>query len=590
MSTLQKRNRFSQASEPQRAETPEESVKKASILAEANVPYMVGAIRAAGIFMEPGLRTVAAVDKHWRTYWNPTGVEWMLRAAESVTPKNPCHCGATRHNKYAYLAGVIVHEVGHVAFDHFVRMDEGGYQQRKWNIATDLEMNDDIPEIGKLAEADAKAKGRKPVPAICLPKFIDVDPVHYQLWAALGEPALQKLVGISMWELFQPAGTGGRGTIKVPMLQFPDVMSAGDMADPTQTVDLGNGKIAENYYELIPQPKKQEEGGEGEGQDGEGQDGQQGQGGKKGSKGKEKGEQGDSDGEGQDGEGQEGQGGKGSQAGKGDGKQGNGEPQTKGLDEFNDHGSGSGGEQRPHEFGEPDEKGGAPGISKAEAAAIRRETAAAIKKHQEGQGNVPQGWSVWADTQLKAPKVRWQDKLRKAVRQSCAAIRGEMIPTYRRASRYSVVRNFSVIKPATRDPLVEVIVVVDTSGSMGCGKGSRLERALSECEAILKAPGVHGRFLDCDANVYGKAQEVNSLKQAKIHGGGGTDMDRGVRAAVASQPKPTLIILLTDGETPWPSKKDLKGTRIITAITSESESALSQAPKYMNPLWVDTND
>jgi Mg-chelatase subunit ChlD len=40
----------------------------------------------------------------------------------------------------------------------------------------------------------------------------------------------------------------------------------------------------------------------------------------------------------------------------------------------------------------------------------------------------------------------------------------------------------------------------------------------------------------------------------KLLGGGGTDMGAGLAAAVELAPRPDLIIVLTDGRTPWPAR------------------------------------
>lgn len=269
--------------------------------------------------------------------------------------------------------------------------------------------------------------------------------------------------------------------------------------------------------------------------------------------------------------------------GKDGNERGNGGP-GKGEREMADHGSGSGGEPRQWEADKPGE-GGPSGIEEAEGHAVRRDVATKIKDPSNGRGTLPAGWSVWADTMLQPPKVRWQDKLRALARQAIARVRGENNNTYRRLARSSITSNFAVIKPTTYDVVPVVYIVVDTSGSMGAGKGSRLERALSECEAILKLNKVKAYFVDCDANVYGAAQEVRSVAKAKIHGGGGTDMAHGVRVVLASKPKPDIIVLLTDAETPWPHAHEVAKVRMITCICGNTDH--NQVPPHMNPIFVD---
>ena len=81
-----------------------------------------------------------------------------------------------------------------------------------------------------------------------------------------------------------------------------------------------------------------------------------------------------------------------------------------------------------------------------------------------------------------------------------------------------------------------------------------LGQALGEVGGVLRSLGVARRDLRvvcCDAEAY-EAQTVRDLGKVELAGGGGTDMGRGVEAAAALRPAPHLIVVLTDGFTPWP--------------------------------------
>jgi predicted metal-dependent peptidase len=119
---------------------------------------------------------------------------------------------------------------------------------------------------------------------------------------------------------------------------------------------------------------------------------------------------------------------------------------------------------------------------------------------------------------------------------------------------------------------------------MGQGRGSVLERAISEAEGILKCCKVNVRIIDCDAAVYGKAQAVKSMKQADLHGGGGTNMVTGILAALNSKPRPDMIVLITDGGTNWPTIQQLQGVKMVTCIIG---GGLGDCPPFMNPILVD---
>ncbi len=585
------RNKFTAGAATDKVDSVEDLIAKGSLLAERNVPSFIPALRASVVVVTDRLPTVAGIDKWWRTYWNPRAVHWLIRAAEAVHPSHPCTtCGATSHNKFAYIAGMWVHEVGHCVFRHSERFEDGGYLDfDKWNMATDLEMNDDIPGMGKAAQAlyDQKSAidpGEGRCPAMCIPKNVDVDFGEYMIWMAEGDAGLKKL-GRDMWDMFHPVGTGKPGMVRIPFGMYPDQVPTGM---PGQYIKLDDGKIAETYYDLIPDPPKSNKSSK-QGQKGQGQGQGQPQ---KGKGDPQEGQDGSGEGEGEgEGEGQ-GQGsgqGQGDQQGQGGGSGGQSQgPGTKGLDELNDHGSGSGGDQRDWEDGKPGEGNNALGVTEAESHAVRRDVATKIKESSDGRGTMPAGWQVWADTMLQAPKVRWQDRFAAVVRQGIHRVRGDRQNTFRRLSRSSIVSDCKVIKPSTYDVVPTVVVVVDTSGSMGAGARSRLERALSEAESIIKSQKVKSYFLDCDANVYGAAQDVKTLRTAKVSGGGGTDMRVGVLAAKKNKPKPDIIILLTDGDTPWPSAAEVQGCKLITGICNESDK-LAGVPHWMNPIWVDTD-
>lgn len=539
----QMRNRFAAApvAAGKDKDEVEDLISNARLLAERAVPSFLRALRVANTMITEDIPT-AAVDQYWRVYWNPHFTRFLKASAEAVSASNPCpSCGATSHHPLAYIAGTWVHEVGHPTFEHRKRFEEMGYtesQHHKWNIAADCEMDDDIPEIGRIAHEQAKARGEM-LPQICLDRWMLVDEAAARVSRNSQE----------YWAAVKPWDRNYTGSLaKKPSCYFPE------------TIKQPDGWIAENYFEAHQEEQKDQQG------DQPGQDGQ------------------DVGIPGLNGKPANGQGQPGQEIG---GQPGNPFPKMgQGQPDHNDHGSGVCGDQRPWEDGTPGEGGNAPGVTEAEGNATRRDVAAAIKKAKaDGRGHVPAGWEVFADSVLQAPKVRWQDRLRAIARQAITRVRGDRLTTYRRLSRSSIVNGCKVIKPSTYEIVPTVVIVCDTSGSMGSGRSSRLERALSEAEAILKLNKVKGYFLDCDANVYGTAQDVKSVINAKVNGGGGTDMRVGVKAALKQKVKPDIVVLLTDGDTAWPDAADVKGTMIITGIVHESDT--NGCPAYMNPVHID---
>ena len=105
--------------------------------------------------------------------------------------------------------------------------------------------------------------------------------------------------------------------------------------------------------------------------------------------------------------------------------------------------------------------------------------------------------------------------------------------------------------PSTRRPIPSVAMVIDTSGSVDDGL---LARALAEVDGALRALGVGGQavsVISCDVAAT-QPTRVRRARDVRLAGGGGTDMRVGIRAAAALRPRPDLVVVLTDGYTPWP--------------------------------------
>jgi len=203
-----------------------------------------------------------------------------------------------------------------------------------------------------------------------------------------------------------------------------------------------------------------------------------------------------------------------------------------------------------------------PSLSAVGARLVARDTARRIRDHVRQRGDTPAGWQRWADEVLQ-PSVDWRRQLAAHVRRGAADITGRVDFTYRRPSRRaSAVPD--VVLPSLRQPLPQVALVIDTSGSMS---DSMLGQALGEVTGVLRSLGVarrHLRVIACDAQAY-EVQPVRDLRAIRLEGGGGTDMGAGLDAAAALRPRPDLIIVLTDGFTPWRSAPP-PGIRVVVGL------------------------
>lgn len=209
-----------------------------------------------------------------------------------------------------------------------------------------------------------------------------------------------------------------------------------------------------------------------------------------------------------------------------------------------------------------------PRISPATAELLRCEVASEIRSHAGRlPGSVPYGWQRWAD-ELLAPRVDWRKALAAAVRSGVANVAGSVDYSYMRPSRRASVTG-DVILPAMRRPVPTVAVVIDTSASMS---ERLLGEVVGQVEGILSGVGLaRGRVhvLACDTQVR-EVQLVGSGRQVELSGGGGTDMGVGIDAALELRPPPSVIVVLTDGDTPWPAGAP-KGKRVVVGLVGSGE-------------------
>ena len=215
------------------------------------------------------------------------------------------------------------------------------------------------------------------------------------------------------------------------------------------------------------------------------------------------------------------------------------------------------------------EKGGEH-ISPMEKELISKEVARKIKEHTASRGNMPAGMVRWADDQLREPIIPWNKELASILRGHLASLTGYGDITYARRHRRQSFYG-TILRPAPYRLIPQIVVVVDTSGSVS---DEMLSQALTEVHHILRAnEGIGVTVMSCDAAV-ANVQKVFSRQQITFKGGGGTDMVAGIM--VALEKKPQILILITDGFTPYPEAAPNDSTRFVTLVLA-AEGAI---PNY----------
>jgi len=293
-----------------------------------------------------------------------------------------------------------------------------------------------------------------------------------------------------------------------------------------------DNRTTEEYYEMLEKMPKQEEprGGSGKG-----------------------------DGKGKPGEGKG--------EGKGDpstepGKPCPGKPPDKSKGEG---GSGQDGEQKPWECGPPSDDQRIPGLDSFDLEEIIDGTARNIVKHQ---GSVPGNLKRIAKNIIDPPTDPFK-LLETVARSATESAPGFGQYTYKRPSRRLL--EGGAVLPHHRKPMPRPVVLVDTSGSMdhrdlGLALGA-IQRGLRTFQSLTVVAG--------DTHI-AAVSKVFKADQVQLAGGGGTNVGAMIEQACEQKPRPTCIVAITDGYTPYPSKP--VNCPVVICLTQSSQK--DRIPKW----------
>lgn len=259
--------------------------------------------------------------------------------------------------------------------------------------------------------------------------------------------------------------------------------------------------------------------------------------------------------------------------------QGKGSGKTKHI-HIKSCGSGGHGHKEDYELADSDT---GDKLTPAEVEAVRRAVANEIQDYaKKNRGNVPAGLKRWADQYLH-PKVAWNKEFRVYLRNRLAEASGMVDFSYRRMSRRQAIQRDMVL-PGFRMPIPKIASIIDTSGSVS-QKG--LIRAVSELAGVLKSTGRSKDVLvlSVDAEVH-IAKRITNPKQIQLLGGGGTDMCKGFEHIKKIRFKPDVVVLITDGETPYPKEPTPYKTICLLVGDRISESTIKAVPPWMKVLVV----
>lgn len=229
------------------------------------------------------------------------------------------------------------------------------------------------------------------------------------------------------------------------------------------------------------------------------------------------------------------------------------------------------------------EDGTTANLSRRQLTNIRRRTAEDVRREiqAKGRGTLPQGVEVWADMILGPPTVPWEKRLSSLVRRGVASVAGDDDYSWKRPHRrsWTTPEYPKVLMPSLRSPEPNIGIVLDTSGSMDTEDG---RAAVSEIAGIMRSFAGTGEIVvySCDSEVH-SAQRVFNVKDVVPVGGGGTDMSAGI--AKAAEARSDIIIVLTDGDTPW---GDPPGRVPVVACIISKGYAPENLPDWLSPVHV----
>ena len=203
------------------------------------------------------------------------------------------------------------------------------------------------------------------------------------------------------------------------------------------------------------------------------------------------------------------------------------------------------GDDETDDGGGKDGKGNRPRMSAEERAKVRdeiKEAMLAAAAASDGAGNLPAGVKrILQD--LTAPKMSWRELLRMQLE---STLKSDY--TWMRAGRKGW--HMDAIMPGQKpDELIDIAVMIDASGSID---PNMLRDFISETQGIMEqfqSYKIHvGTF---DTRVYNAVQydseNLDSMTDYEVEGGGGTDFDCIFEYLKEEQIEPKRLVVFTDG-------------------------------------------
>lgn len=221
------------------------------------------------------------------------------------------------------------------------------------------------------------------------------------------------------------------------------------------------------------------------------------------------------------------------------------------------------------------------GFSESDKDVVLQEVFEDIMEYERGNpGKTPRGLLREVKNRLN-PTEDWLGIILKKVNNKISYKSGLKDYSYSRPSRRNT--NSSIIMPSMRgSEKVNVYVIIDTSGSMSLRD---LQRAISEVQEIMSLNRGNVFVISCDTKAT-EALRSDDIESVNLVGGGGTDMVKAIKSAEDNETdKPDVIVVFTDGGTPWPKEPALDADYVAAIIKNGSN--FSRIPDFFEVVKID---
>ncbi len=194
-----------------------------------------------------------------------------------------------------------------------------------------------------------------------------------------------------------------------------------------------------------------------------------------------------------------------------------------------------------------------PGLT-ANQRQLRQHAVTSEIRRQKSRGPVPAGWQRWAKT-IGEAMVHWRKMLARELRGAMGYEYGQRLDYHFGSAHGRAQAYCPFLPPSLRGNFkLRISTVIDTSGSIS---SQELARCLSEVGRVLLCFRVPVTLIPCNAVAYESVKVVHKgeLARLALRGDGGTNMIVGIEAALKARQAPFVVLVLTDGYTPWPQQR-----------------------------------